>query len=256
MSNHHILRRGIGLLSAGLFLMGCSSGKRLGESSVEHRRYRAGWHVNIPEQGSRLMERHPEVTASMVDGVIPMDFDAAALVLDWEGSHTPMHRPREGTREWTLPRQSSASISSDAPGTTWASRLSQDAHLLGRVGEAGKSGTASPEEQDLPEAIYGRHPGAVPGFILSLGWLFGFIGALALESLGMFNSAFPLALGFIASAAGYFISRKSYRMSKSHPEQYPRGGLSRVARWLSLAFLAPIALYIVLIILVILIGGW
>ena len=257
MSEHHTLRSGIGLLCAGLFLMGCSSEKRLGESRVEHRRYNAGWYVNVPNQGPTATSSPSEVTASMEEVIFDSDKGPTAPKVDWSGFRTGMVRPTATSPQRANSGQHATVTRKDPPGTTWASRMEEESLILGSSIEAVPVLEGPAEGQELPEAVYGRHPGAVPGFILSLGWLFGFIGALALEGLGMFNTAFPLALGFIASVAGYLVSRKSYRMSKSHPEQYPRGGLSRVARWLSVAFLAPIALYLVLIILfVFILGGW
>ena len=257
MSEHHILRSGIGLLCAGLFLMGCSSEKRLGESRVEHRRYNAGWHVNVPNQGPAARPIPPAVTASMEDVTFDSDKGPTVPKVDWSGFRTRMIHTNTTLPERANAGQHATFTRKDPPGTTWASRTKEESLIQDISIEAVTVLEGPAEGQGLPDAVYGRHPLAVPGFILSLGWLFGFIGALALEGLGTFNTAYPLALGFIASVAGYLVSRKSYRMSRSHPEQYPRGGLSRVARWLSVAFLAPIALYLVLIILfVFILGGW
>lgn len=105
----------------------------------------------------------------------------------------------------------------------------------------------------LPEPVAGRHPDAVPGFILSMGWFLGSIGTTVLESLGVPSPGFALGLGLLASLIGYFLSRKAYRMSKEHPERYPRKGLAGAGRWLAagplLGLLAYLAVVIVFLLL-------
>ena len=113
------------------------------------------------------------------------------------------------------------------------------------------------ETEALPEPIDGYHPKAVPGFILSLGWALGIVGELAVQYLQMPLSGVAIALGILASIAGYALSRKAYRASLAHPELYPRYRLPRAARFVSIGFLAPIVLYVGLVLLVLLfVGGF
>lgn len=113
------------------------------------------------------------------------------------------------------------------------------------------------ETEALPEPIDGYHPNAVPGFILSLGWALGIVGELAVQYLQMPLSGVAIALGVLASIAGYVLSRKAYRASLAHPELYPRYRLPRAARFVSIGFLAPIVLYVGLVLLVFLfVGGF
>lgn len=113
------------------------------------------------------------------------------------------------------------------------------------------------ETEALPEPIDGYHPNAVPGFILSLGWALGIVGELAVQYLQMPLSGVAIALGILASIAGYALSRKAYRASLAHPELYPRYRLPRAARFVSIGFLAPIVLYVGLVLLVLLfVGGF
>jgi len=110
--------------------------------------------------------------------------------------------------------------------------------------------------EELPDPVAGRHPNAVPGFILSLGWALGIIGEAVVNYLGMPISGFPIALGIAASIAGYILSRKAYNVSLEHPELYPRYRLARAARFVSFSFLAPVLLYVGIVLIVLLaIGG-
>ena len=78
----------------------------------------------------------------------------------------------------------------------------------------------------------------------------------AVSYLEMPFSGVPIALGALASIVGYILSRKAYRLSLEHPELYPRYRLSRAARFVSFGFLAPIALYVaIVLLLVLLLGG-
>ena len=61
--------------------------------------------------------------------------------------------------------------------------------------------------------------------------------------------------GLIASIAGFILSRKAYRASLEHPDLYPRYRLSKAGRILSFAPLAPIALYVGIVLLVVLVLG-
>lgn len=113
------------------------------------------------------------------------------------------------------------------------------------------------ETEALPEPINGYHPNAVPGFILSMGWAMGIIGELAVQYLQMPFTGVAIALGILASIAGYALSRKAYRASLAHPELYPRYRLPRAARFVSIGFLAPIVLYVGLVLLIFLfVGGF
>ena len=111
------------------------------------------------------------------------------------------------------------------------------------------------ETEALPKPVDGYHPNAVPGFILSLGWAVGIIGEFAVQYLQMPLSGVAIAMGILASIAGYVLSRKAYRASLAHPELYPRYRLPRAARFVSIGFLAPIALYVALVLLFFLFVG-
>ena len=115
---------------------------------------------------------------------------------------------------------------------------------------------ASTLEADLPEPIIGRHPDAVPGFLLSLGWFYGAVGATALEYLLIPAVGFALFLGLVMSAIGYRISRRAYRTARSHPERYPRNGLPRAARWVAGAPLLAVGLWLALVFLFVVLSGW
>ena len=65
----------------------------------------------------------------------------------------------------------------------------------------------------------------------------------------------PHRLGVLASIIGYILSRRAYRLSLEHPDRYPRYRLSRAARFVSFGFLAPIALYVAIVLLVLLLLG-
>ena len=56
----------------------------------------------------------------------------------------------------------------------------------------------------------------------------------------------------LASIAGYFVSRRAYRASLEHPELYPRYRLSKAGRIVSFAPLAPVVVYIGIVLMLVL----
>jgi len=81
-------------------------------------------------------------------------------------------------------------------------------------------------------------------------------GFMTFGYLGMPISGVPFLAGLVASIAGYFVSRRAYRASLEHPELYPRYRLSKAGRIVSFAPLAPVVVYIgIVLILVLLLGG-
>ena len=234
------------LLCACAFMaQGCSTGKRWGEARIEHRRYSKGWHVNVPHESkigrtpshaNRAEEVSPELSASTKgDDLIEMDVQQ---VSEWE---RPLIEQAASLR--SMEEEGSAFRKEVKPGDTSA----EEQEPVARV--------ASTVEADLPEPIMGRHPDAVPGFLLSLGWLYGAIGATALEYLLIPAVGFALFLGWVMSVIGYRMSRRAYRTARSHPERYPRNGLSRAARWVAGAPLLAVGLWLALVFLFVFLSG-
>lgn len=245
------------VLGVVLLLTGCTSGKRLGEAKVEHRRYGHGWHVNVPNgvrNGADV--QHGDVSNPSVGFRLEAEREGATVSGDWEGVHAdiadidPAVLPSTRLRPLLTASQGHAEEVHEGQTLEW--NALEDSHRT--PASASKEGLES--DGSLPEAIGGRHPDAVPGFILSLGWFFGLIGANVLDYLQSGSPGIALALGFVASGIGYFTSRNSHRMSTKHPDLYPRGGLSKAARWVAAAFLAPLLLYVVLIIILLLTWGF
>lgn len=227
------------LLSA-ILLFGCATEQRLGESRIQSRRYSKGFHVQqhrdvkVPPQG--LADAAIEATLPAVQNE-PSKTDRFLMesVMDWVG---------------TLERTGLS-----APSLLEAKRV---AFLEPRMpkGIDHRTRIELLATEELPAPIAGRHPESVPGFVLSLGWALGLVGEAAVSYLEMPFSGVPIALGALASIVGYILSRKAYRLSLEHPELYPRYRLSRAARFVSFGFLAPIALYVaIVLLLVLLLGG-
>lgn len=229
-----------------LLVQGCTSGKRLGEARMEQRRYSRGWHVNVPHERRSVRvptppgqagEINPVLTAS-VGGDVPLGDEGA---LSGEGQERldghALSTPDLGRKGAVLPEMECATAPlTDGPPPDACAEPNPDG--------------------GLPEPIMGRHPDAVPGFLLSLGWLLGAIGATALEYLLIPAVGFALFLGVAMSVMGYRMSRKAYRMARSHPERYPRNGLSRAARWVAGAPLLAVGLWLALVILFVVLSGW
>lgn len=238
------------LLGSILFL-GCTAEKRLGESRIEARRYARGVHVQ------HHRSHHPHA---------PKEDEGHRS--RWE---PPVVQPTEAQAMESLPESISESPvfaatghESNTTGQPADTRLRTHAPSAMRA-MARRSGMEVPqpkqpvllETEALPEPINGYHPNAVPGFLLSMGWALGIIGELAVQYLQMPLSGVAIALGILASIAGYALSRKAYRASLAHPELYPRYRLPRAARFVSIGFLAPIVLYVGLVLLIFLfVGGF
>jgi len=224
-----------------LILFGCASEKRLGESRIQPRRYAKGLHVQHhrpwtsranPETADGLEPRR--VKGAMVAAELGMDVERRVTAVEWNQ------------------RSGLSSVPGDVPDRL--APLSPRSPVLHKQ-SAGPSELMT--DNRLPEPIAGRHPASVPGFILSLGWAMGIIGELAIERLGMPIPGAAFLLGLVASILGYFVSRRAYRLSLQHPELYPRYRLSRAARIISLSFLAPVVVYVavVLLFVFVLLGG-
>ena len=241
------MRNNLLFLFGSILLLGCAAENRLGESRIEARRYSRGYHVQ------QHRSHHP----------IPPKADKGRRSrLEW-----PMVMPSESG---AVALQSGSQVSAvaghpaDTPCQSADTRLRIHAPSAMRA-MARRSRMEVPqpkrpvllETEALPEPIDGYHPNAVPGFILSLGWALGIVGELAVQYLQMPLSGVAIALGILASIAGYALSRKAYRASLAHPELYPRYRLPRAARFVSIGFLAPIVLYVGLVLLVLLfVGGF
>jgi len=232
----------LALFLSAVVLIGCATEQRLGESRIQSRRYTKGVYV----QHHRDVRQQP---ASQVA------FAPAGGEKDASVSPVVEFEPAQISEILTIEAAESTGLS----GPAWPSNS-----RTGLVSVRPKSPIEIPQlarpvlvsSKELPSPIVGRHPNAVPGFILSLGWALGIIGEVAVNQLGMPISGFPVLLGLVASVIGYVTSRRAYRTSLDHPELYPRFGLARAARFVAIGFLAPIALYIALALIVIIaLGG-
>lgn len=227
------------LLSA-ILLFGCATEQRLGESRIQSRRYSKGFHV-----------RHHRDVKVPPQGRADAAIEATGPAVQNEPSKTDRF-VMEFAMDWveTLERTGLS-----APSLPEAKRM---AFLEPRMpkGIDHRTRIELLATEELPAPIAGRHPESVPGFILSLGWALGLVGEAAVSYLEMPFSGVPIGLGALASIVGYILSRKAYRLSLEHPELYPRYRLSRAARFVSFGFLAPIALYVaIVLLLVLLLGG-
>ena len=228
-------------LFGSVVLLGCAGEKRLGESRIEARRYARGFHV----QHHRAPKPQPQPATGLADvnwvqsAVTSTDVEAVESLADSPNASVSVHPSDSRDAEVAAPssmRMMSRRTRAEVP------QMKQPVLL---------------ESEVLPEPVDGYHPNAVPGFILSMGWALGIIGEIAIEYLQMPLSGVAIALGILCSIAGYALSRKAYRDSLAHPELYPRYRLSRAARFVSIGFLAPIALYVGLVLLVFLfVGGF
>lgn len=239
----------LGLIAA-VLLVGCSSEQRLGESQVQKRRYSKGFHVQH-HRGQKAQQNAGASEASVAPEI-------------QEGTVSPMGFGHDQlTAVWLPDEKAGMSNSPDRVEVTSAQIVAE--------GEAAKVHQESREKEPsfpmrgpvyavsetLPDPVDGRHPSSVPGFILSLGWALGIAGEGAVQYLGIPLAGVPIALGLVATIFGYFLSRKAFRKSLEHPELYPRFKLSRAARWVALALFAPVALYLALVVLILIVlGGW
>lgn len=237
-----MLHRLVFFLSA-VVLVGCATEQRLGESRVQSRRYTKGFHV----QHHRNVQRPP------IDGVAVASAGAGKGVA--EVSKTEFESVQiKGIHAIESVEKTGLS------GPKWPHSDRTDIPFMKPLMASEVSQAARPvlvSSKLLPSPIHGRHPNAVPGFILSIGWFLGIIGEVAVDQLDMPIAGFPILLGLVASVLGYVVSRKAYRTSVDHPELYPRFRLASAARFVALGFLAPVALYIALALVVIIaLGGF
>ena len=222
-------------------LFGCAMEQRLGESRIQTRRYSKGFHV----------QHHRGVKA---DPVSQMRASGAPV-------EAPMASPSQTEAMATLTAELVMDVvrAVEHTGLSAPSRPEGErvAFMEPRWPKGIDHGTRVEllSSEELPDPVDGRHPDSVPGFILSLGWALGLVGESAVQHLQMPVSGVPLALGALASIIGYILSRKAYRLSLEHPDRYPRYRLSRAARFVSFGFLAPIALYVAVVLLVVLLLG-
>ena len=168
-------------------LSGCATEQRLGESRIQSRRYAKGFHVQHhrgpqaaqPER-TAAVDRIPVVSVAPLEAVVPLEQTGLATSPD-RGAAQP--------------------IASPAP-----SLQRPSAEASGAEGVVEQMGPSLPQADRLPEPINGRHPDAVPGFILSLGWFLGGVGALALDYLLVASPGIAFALGLLASIMGLLLS--------------------------------------------------
>jgi len=237
------------LLFLGLsVLMGCASEKRMGESRVQFRRYSKGVHVqhhrdHTPnparaQQSPAAVDKQAAFQSSPIEGELSAE-------VNWADA---MDQRRGGL---------SASANNEGPlilATEVADNVShRSSHPLEKAKR--RSAIALTDSRILPDPVHGRHPNAVPGFLLSLGWILGLLAEGAITYLQVPISGAAIGLGILASIFGYFLSRKSFRMSREHPDLYPRFKLSRASRWIAASIFAPVALYVALVIVVVLLLG-
>ena len=237
-------------LIAVVLLVGCSAEQRLGESQVQKRRYSKGYHVQH-HRGPKAQQNggaseasvHPEIQQG---AVAPMGIGHDQPTAVW--------LPDEKAGMSNTPDQVEVT-----PVQLAAEREAAQVHQEPREKEPSSPmhGPVYAVSETLPDPVDGRHPSSVPGFILSLGWAIGIAGEGAVQYLGIPLAGVPIALGLVATVFGYFLSGKAFRKSLEHPELYPRFKLSRAARWVALALFAPVALYLALVVLILIVlGGW
>ena len=256
---------GCSLCALLLLFSGCSSNKRLGESRIEARRYSKGWHVNA-SSSSRGLKLH---------AVVPSDQPAVPQCRGvWAEEGRDVWASAE---DFVIPEDQNMS---PPPGSSVLEEGVDDGHgffIEERIPHASlpsfpfpdeSGGVSNPfdgsesETTGLPEPVAGRHPDAVLGFVMSLGWLFGLIASSALDLLNAANPGSAAAIGLLLSLGGYFLSRSAYRASKANPERYPRSGLASSARWVAgfpvlLGFIYLVVVVIVyVLILGLLLGSW
>ena len=234
-------------LLGSILLLGCTMEKRLGESRIEARRYSRGYHV----QHHRSQHKHSPVEdeghRSRLERPVVMPTEAQAMQSLSESLVVAVTEHHPDTPVQPVVTRSRVVV---------PSAMQAMAHRA-QIEVPKMKQPVLLETEALPEPVDGYHPNAVPGFILSMGWALGIIGELAVEYLKMPLSGVAIVFGILASIAGYVLSRKAYRASLAHPELYPRYRLPRAARFVSIGFLAPIVLYVGLVLLILLfVGGF
>lgn len=241
------MRLPLSLLLALLILGGCASEKRLGEAKFQPRRHSRGVYV---QQHAAFKTEKGDMPASSVHA--PADLRSATdegpepgvwTALDGEAVHTEvavvsLRRPD--------PPALAGSIGAEGRPRPLARRP------VHSVPPAGRSTVHLLEGEGVPPPIDGFHPNAVPGFVLSLGWIIGGVAAIALSTAAAPLAGLAFFVGCLASILGHFVSKRAFRMSRKHPELYPRFKLPRAARILSLLWLYAALVYIAVVLLVLL----
>ena len=234
-----------------LLLCGCAQEKRLGESFIESRRYSRGWHVNThrnapaPEKAST--DAASRAFAAQQDSP-SIQGAVAALSEDRAGGQREVDRQGQpGLARVNVKPSEQRGVESHGPQPLQPKSAALHAQAL--------SPAVLLTSEVLPEPIAGRHPDAVPGFVLALGWFLGIVGEVAVNYLGMPLTGVSVILGILASVAGYVVSRKAYRASLAHPDLYPRYRLARAGRIVAIGPLLPIALYAAIVVVFVLLLG-
>lgn len=258
-------------LSCFLFLLltsaGCSNGQRLGESRVEARRYSGGWHVNTPNgravQARRVMEEEPDfppTRPALPVGELTHPLatnhteDAMTVTAGVEGVIVgETMAQHQGKSHFHRAQFDRAQFDRTQFDRTQFDRAQLDGAQAGRAQVHRAQPERAPGEASLPEPQRGRHPDAVLGFVLSAGWVYGLLGAIALDYLAAFSLVgFAFALGFILSILGYSLSRRAFRMSKANPDRYPRSGLASAGRWVAGAIIMAALLWLAFVLFLLL----
>lgn len=233
-----------------LLLCGCAQEKRLGESFIESRRYSRGWHVNAhrnapaPEKASTDADSRAfaaQQNSPSIEGAV------VALSGDRAGGPRVDRQRQPGLARVNVMPSEQRGVESHGPQPLQPKSAALHAQAL--------SPAVLLTSEVLPEPIAGRHPDAVPGFVLALGWFFGIVGEVAVNYLGMPLTGVSVILGILASVAGYVVSRKAYRASLAHPDLYPRYRLARASRIVAIGPLLPIALYAAIVVVFVLLLG-
>ena len=241
---------------------GCTSGKRLGESRVEARRFSKGYHVNTSGNAGALAGAvHAHHAGRLVSSEVGAE-NAWAVTTDEVVLADAGAGVKEHPELWKLTMtESSVDRNAGESHGFWATEASAGSvmpHLNMRedISVGQPSRFVVPDHRSagaLPEAVAGRHPDAILGFVLSLGWVAGGIAAQVLGSLGVSNPAGALTLGFLMTVVGYFLSVRIHRISKAHPELYPRSGMSAAARWIAAFLILLPLLYLTVIVVAVLV---
>jgi hypothetical protein len=197
------MRNNLLFLFGSILLLGCAAEKRLGESRIEARRYSRGYHVQQHRSHHQPPPKADKGRRSRLERpmVMPSESEAVALQSGSQVSAVAGHP-------------------ADNPGQSADTRSHAHAPSAMRA-MARRSRMEVPqpkrpvllETEALPEPIDGYHPNAVPGFILSLGWALGIVGELAVQYLQMPLSGVAIALGVLASIAGYVLSQSVSRIA-------------------------------------------
>lgn len=232
--------------------MGCAAEKRLGESRVQTRRYSTGFHVQHHKEPKTTLGKSTAEASRSGNCDADLSQISNALSASLEALHPESAAAWSGKERRGMDDNVPCSDFSWA-GAEVAGRERTKREIENQAASHPVMVSLGPEVEALPAPIAGRHPDAVPGFILSLGWVFGLIGSIALDYLAATSIVgFAFALGVILSIAGYSLSRRAFRMSKANPDRYPRSGLASAGRWVGGAIGIAAMLWLAIILLVLL----